>query len=119
MVVKKEYIVSISKWNYDKGKIDEKKIITMAGKSVAEIRKSLLKKYNEIGIDFSIYDPAEMTNDPYTVKYNGKLIVLGVKKGECHIYYNGIFWFTYDERTKVARKYKLNKDGSLNGMRKW
>ena len=113
------YVVSVSKFDYDKGKVTEKYIQTMEGKSVADVRKKLLRKNSEPGLEFSIYDPTEYTKDPYTVKYNGKLITLGVKKGECHIYLNGIFWFTYNEKTKVAKKYKLNKDGSLNGTRKW
>lgn len=113
------YIISASTFNYDTGKSEKKIIYTMDGKSVADVRKKILKKNNKVGFDFSIYDPNEYTSDPYTVKYNGKWTTLGVKKGECHIYFNGIFWFTYNEKTKVAKKYKLNKDGTINGERKW
>lgn len=121
MVTYKKYNVSVSVWDYDKGKVITKDIFSLNGYdlSVAKIRKDLLKKYNKVGTQFTIYDALEPTNDPYTVKWKGKWVTLGVNKGECTIYYNGIFWITYNEKTKKFKKYKLNKDGTINGERKF
>lgn len=112
----KKYIVTISDYT---GKSEKRTIHAIEGKSVADVRKKILKKINKKGVDFTVYDPNEYTTDPYNVKHNGKWMTLGVKKGECHIYNNGIFWYTYNEKTKAAKKYKLNNDGSINGIRKW
>lgn len=118
-MTEKEYNVSVSIWDFYKGEIGTKHLLTIKGKSVADVRRKVLKEHKEVGTNFTIYDPSEFTTDPVTVKWKGKTVILGVDKGKCYIYDNGIFWFTYNKKTKVFRKYKIRQDGTLSGMRKW
>ena len=112
------YTVAVSKWDFSKGKSVDKKILTIDGKSVAEVRKKILnkalKKYSDpVGFDFNIYNPTEHTNDPVMTKFNGKWVTLGVEKGHGHIYANGIVWITPKHR------YKLDKNGKIIGQSGW